>query len=151
MSARLFDSTSWGKKIGYSLMRRIAGLPFALTLSLCCLSPPHKRLHARSSPSASRSMPHRRHCPFTIRTARSPATGLHLDPGLLGMGASDVTCYWVPGTLGASAAGARIAMDARLLGWNDGVYAFHAGYWGATVGFYGRKSPAASATPGRRL
>jgi hypothetical protein len=28
-------------------------------------------------------------------------------------------------------------VDPRILGWSNGVYAFNAGYWGPTVGFYG--------------
>ena len=35
------------------------------------------------------------------------------------------------------AAGAGLLWTPGYWGWNDGVYAFHEGYWGPEVGFYG--------------
>ena len=48
----------------------------------------------------------------------------------------DVGYYWVPGTW-------VLPPEPNLLwtpgywGWDDGVYLFHVGYWGPTIGFYG--------------
>lgn len=44
--------------------------------------------------------------------------------------------YWVPGTW-AQPPRPGLLWTPGYWGWSDGAFAFHAGYWGATVGFYG--------------
>jgi hypothetical protein len=44
--------------------------------------------------------------------------------------------YWVPGTW-AEAPEPGYLWTPAWWGWSDGVYAFHEGYWGPQVGFYG--------------
>lgn len=44
--------------------------------------------------------------------------------------------YWVPGTW-AEAPEPGLLWTPAWWGWSNGVYAFHEGYWGAHVGFYG--------------
>src|SRR6516162_3367236 len=64
-----------------------------------------------------------------------PAPGYIWTPGYLTWD-DDTGYYWVPGTW-------VLPPEPELLwtpgywGWNDGIYAFHEGYWGPEVGFYG--------------
>ena len=64
-----------------------------------------------------------------------PAPGYLWVPGYWAWD-DDTGYYWVPGTW-------VIPPDPELLwtpgywGWSDGVYAFHEGYWGPQIGFYG--------------
>src|SRR6516162_1950011 len=64
-----------------------------------------------------------------------PAPGYIWTPGYWAWD-DDTGYYWVPGTW-------VLPPEPRLLwtpgywGWNEGVYAFHQGYWGPEVGFYG--------------
>ena len=64
-----------------------------------------------------------------------PAPGYMWTPGYWAWD-DDTGYYWVPGTW-------VLPPERGLLwtpgywGWNDGVYAFHEGYWGPEVGFYG--------------
>jgi hypothetical protein len=44
--------------------------------------------------------------------------------------------YWVPGTW-ALPPRPGLLWTPGYWGWSDGAFVFHAGYWGATVGFYG--------------
>jgi hypothetical protein len=44
--------------------------------------------------------------------------------------------YWVPGTW-AAAPEPGLLWTPAYWGWNEGAYAFHGGYWGAHVGYYG--------------
>lgn len=44
--------------------------------------------------------------------------------------------YWVPGTW-VEPPVSGVLWTPPYWGWNDGVYLFHAGYWGEHVGFYG--------------
>ena len=48
----------------------------------------------------------------------------------------EVGYYWVPGTW-VSPPREGLLWTPGYWGWADGVYSFHAGYWGPTVGFYG--------------
>ena len=63
-----------------------------------------------------------------------PAPGYIWTPGYWGY--ADAGYYWVPGTW-VQPPTDRPVVDARLLGLERGVYAWNAGYWGLTVGFYG--------------
>ena len=64
-----------------------------------------------------------------------PASGYIWTPGYWAWD-DDTGYYWVPGTW-------VLPPEPGLLwtpgywGWNEGVYAFHEGYWGPEVGFYG--------------
>ena len=64
-----------------------------------------------------------------------PAPGYIWTPGYWAWD-DNAGYYWVPGTW-------VLPPEAALLwtpgywGWNDGVYAFHEGYWAPEVGFYG--------------
>ena len=110
-------------------MRAIGTL--MLSLLICCCLPPLPR--ARKSRSASASMSRRRHCRFTTsRQFRRPVTSGRpaIGPGMT-----------TPAITGCRARGycrrSRRCCGRRIWGWNDGVYAFHEGYWGPKVGFYG--------------
>ncbi len=64
-----------------------------------------------------------------------PEPGYYWVPGYWAWD-DDVGYYWVPGTW-------VLPPEPGLLwtpgywGWDDGVYLFHVGYWGPTIGFYG--------------
>ena len=83
-----------------------------------------------------RSPSRRRCCRFTCNladpgfpvTSGRPATGR--DGRLCGY-------YWVPGTWVVAAGVVGLLWTPGYWAWNDGGYAFTAGYWGPTVGFYG--------------
>ncbi len=65
-----------------------------------------------------------------------PDYGYIWTPGYWAWDADYGDFYWVPGTW-------ALPPDAGLLwtpawwGWSDGVYAFHPGYWGPHIGYYG--------------
>jgi WXXGXW repeat (2 copies) len=65
-----------------------------------------------------------------------PSPGYMWVPGYWAYDPNFGDYYWVPGTW-------VLAPETGLLwtppwwGWENGVYLFHAGYWGPTVGFYG--------------
>jgi len=63
-----------------------------------------------------------------------PQEGYLWTPGYWAYGAEGY--YWVPGVWVAPP---RVGLlwTPAYWGWNDGVYLFHAGYWGPHVGFYG--------------
>lgn len=63
-----------------------------------------------------------------------PAPNYIWTPGYWAWG--DYGYYWVPGTwIEPPAVG--LLWTPGYWGWGSGAYAFHAGYWGPTVGFYG--------------
>src|SRR6266536_2639062 len=64
-----------------------------------------------------------------------PVAGYIWTPGYWGYGyVGDY--YWVPGVWVAPPS-VGVLWTPAWWGWNNGVYAFHEGYWGPTVGFYG--------------
>jgi hypothetical protein len=65
-----------------------------------------------------------------------PAPGYVWTPGYWAWDPIVADYYWVPG---AWVAPPRIGFlwTPGYWGWSNGVYLFHAGYWGPTVGFYG--------------
>src|SRR5437763_3764657 len=69
-----------------------------------------------------------------VRAAALSGARLHLDPRVLGLGRRPVLLG--ARDLGAGAGGG-VPLDAGILGWSDGSYLWHAGYWGPHVGFYG--------------
>jgi hypothetical protein len=64
-----------------------------------------------------------------------PAPGFIWVPGYWAYD-DDGGYYWVPGTWIEPPFSGALWTPAWW-GWNDGVYVFHAGYWGPHVGFYG--------------
>jgi hypothetical protein len=63
-----------------------------------------------------------------------PVEGYLWTPGYWAYG--DVGYYWVPGVwLAPPRVG--VLWTPGYWGWNEGVYAFHGGYWGPHIGFYG--------------
>ncbi|MFN5489070.1 MAG: YXWGXW repeat-containing protein, partial [Bradyrhizobium sp.] len=115
-------------------MRRIAGLPFAIALSLCCLLPPtpaRAQIAIGIGISVDVAPP-----PLPVYDQPPiPGDGYIWTPGYWAW-SDDTGYYWVPGTWVLPPA-PELLWTPGYWGWNDGVYAFHAGYWGATVGFYG--------------
>ncbi|MEI9982600.1 MAG: YXWGXW repeat-containing protein [Aliidongia sp.] len=49
---------------------------------------------------------------------------------------NDEGYYWIPGTW-VEPPQPNLLWTPPYWGWSDGVYAFHSGYWGEHVGFYG--------------
>jgi hypothetical protein len=64
-----------------------------------------------------------------------PAPGYIWTPGYWAWD-DDTGYYWVPGTWVMPPEPALL-WTPGYWGWNNGVYAFHEGYWGPEVGFYG--------------
>jgi WXXGXW repeat (2 copies) len=64
-----------------------------------------------------------------------PGPGYIWTPGYWS-DSDDSGYYWVPGTW-AEPPRPGLLWTPGYWGWSDGVFAFHAGYWGTTVGFYG--------------
>src|SRR6266700_1232832 len=65
-----------------------------------------------------------------------PDEGYIWTPGYWGYGYDVGDYYWVPGVWVAPPS-VGVLWTPAWWGWNNGVYAFHEGYWGPTVGFYG--------------
>jgi hypothetical protein len=66
-----------------------------------------------------------------------PAANYLWSPGYWAWSSNDGDYYWVPGTW-VLAPRPGYLWTPGYWGWgNGGVYVFHAGYWGAHVGFYG--------------
>jgi hypothetical protein len=65
-----------------------------------------------------------------------PAYGDVWTPGYWGWNAALNDYDWIPGVWVAPPA-VGLLWTPGYWGWGDGVYTFHAGYWGPTVGFYG--------------
>src|SRR5262249_29659943 len=65
-----------------------------------------------------------------------PAPGYIWVPGYWAWGGDEDGYYWVPGTW-ALAPSVGLLWTPGWWGWGDGVYLWHAGYWGPHVGFYG--------------
>ena len=57
-------------------------------------------------------------------------------PGYWAWDGADYDYYWVPGTW-APAPEPGLLWTPAYWGWNEGAYAFHEGYWGPQVGYYG--------------
>ncbi len=65
-----------------------------------------------------------------------PGDGYIWTPGYWAWSEDDADYYWVPGTW-VEAPEVGFLWTPPYWGWADGVYVFHAGYWGPHVGFYG--------------
>lgn len=65
-----------------------------------------------------------------------PGDGYIWTPGYWGWNAAVSNYYWTPGAW-VLPPRAGVLWTPGYWGWRDGVYAFHAGYWGPHVGFYG--------------
>src|SRR5271168_1299087 len=63
-----------------------------------------------------------------------PAPGYLWTPGYWAWGPDGY--YWVPGTW-VQPPSVGLLWTPGYWGWGGGVYAFHAGYWGPHIGFYG--------------
>jgi hypothetical protein len=64
-----------------------------------------------------------------------PQEGYLWTPGYWAYGDDD-GYYWVPGVW-VSPPRVGVLWTPGYWGWNDGLYVFHAGYWGPHIGFYG--------------
>lgn len=65
-----------------------------------------------------------------------PDEGYIWTPGYWAWNPDDQDYYWVPGTWVLAPEPGYLWTPAWW-GWDNGVYLFHEGYWGPTVGFYG--------------
>src|SRR5580693_7702781 len=65
-----------------------------------------------------------------------PGYGYLWTPGYWSWDPGFQDYYWVPGTW-VQPPRVGLLWTPGYWGFNDGVYLFHAGYWGPTVGFYG--------------
>lgn len=65
-----------------------------------------------------------------------PVDGYIWEPGYWAWDPEDEDYYWVPGVWVAPPS-YGLLWTPCYWGFDDGVYVFHAGYWGPTVGFYG--------------
>ena len=64
-----------------------------------------------------------------------PAPGYIWTPGYWAWDPNFGDYYWVPGTWVLAPVG--LLWTPPWWGWSGGVYLFHVGYWGPTIGFYG--------------
>lgn len=103
-------------------MRRIAGLPFAIALSLCCLLPPtpaRAQIAIGIGISVDVAPP-----PLPVYDQPPiPGDGYIWTPGYWAW-SDDTGYYWVPGTWVLPPA-PELLWTPGYWGWNDGVYAFH--------------------------
>src|SRR5260370_38043698 len=69
-----------------------------------------------------------------------PGEGYIWTPGYWAHGDDeDDDYYWVPGVW-VMPPRVGVLWTPGYWGWNEGVYIFHAGYWGPHVGFYGGRN-----------
>jgi len=115
-----------------SAMRRIVGVSLAALLAFTCLTPP-PYAHAQIGISISVDVVPP---PLPVYVQPPiPAPGYIWVPGYWAWD-DDTGYYWVPGTW-VEPPQPELLWTPPYWGWDGGVYLFHAGYWGATVGFYG--------------
>ena len=65
-----------------------------------------------------------------------PGPGYVWSPGYWAWDPDEQDYYWVPGAW-VEPPEVGLLWTPPYWGWSDGVYVFHTGYWGSTVGFYG--------------